>query len=510
MAYVSNGNVVPFWLHNGFVELLSNNQTVDFVRFGNNTVTPTTASAWPAATNVAISNAAPIGSSMVRPPSNLSNTHTAADWEVVPFGTPGGLNDVRASATDLDNDGIPDSAEQPGGTFAGIDYYSMGARSGRRDIFIEIHTMDQNPLATADYGFILQKGALDLIVASFNKQNISVHFDAGNKFSATFNPALYNLGGGNSAGSIPFKPCTDLGYDNSGFATARTQCNNFYTIKNSLFDVKRRAGFHYMLMANSQETSGLSGSSGVAEYKGNDILITLGGNSLNLANPTVANITTNLQASTIMHELGHNLGLDHGGDNGVNNKPNYISIMNYMYQIYGLPSTFDTHVVMDRYKAFVLENKSTTPISLNYYCAMSNSFCGTQYLIDYSNGSSASMNENALVESLFMGRGNIDNSYADWNDNGIKDTLSYSFNVTADIDGLYTNLTDYNDWANLLLPFARTYNGALYHGRAFNAPNNQIVLAKNPSSPMKDYHKQWITERGLPVRALSSIRSGLK
>src|SRR5262249_46536087 len=32
-----------------------------------------------------------------------------------------------------------------------------------------------------------------------------------------------------------------------------------------------------------------------------------------------------------MHELGHNLGLDHGGGDDVNFKPNYISIMNYRF-----------------------------------------------------------------------------------------------------------------------------------------------------------------------------------
>ena len=35
------------------------------------------------------------------------------------------------------------------------------------------------------------------------------------------------------------------------------------------------------------------------------------------------------QASTFMHELGHNLGLGHGGGDNVNCKPNYASVMNY-------------------------------------------------------------------------------------------------------------------------------------------------------------------------------------
>jgi hypothetical protein len=37
-----------------------------------------------------------------------------------------------------------------------------------------------------------------------------------------------------------------------------------------------------------------------------------------------------------MHELGHNLGLHHGGDDEVPNKPNYLSVMNYSFQLTGL------------------------------------------------------------------------------------------------------------------------------------------------------------------------------
>lgn len=34
-----------------------------------------------------------------------------------------------------------------------------------------------------------------------------------------------------------------------------------------------------------------------------------------------------------MHELGHNLGLRHGGNDDVNYKPNFLSIMNYFFQM---------------------------------------------------------------------------------------------------------------------------------------------------------------------------------
>jgi uncharacterized protein YqgV (UPF0045/DUF77 family) len=57
-------------------------------------------------------------------------------------------------------------------------------------------------------------------------------------------------------------------------------------------------------------------------------------------------LTDRMVAGTFMHELGHNLGLQHGGANDFqqptdfydNYKPNYISVMNYAFQ-FGIPYT---------------------------------------------------------------------------------------------------------------------------------------------------------------------------
>jgi len=44
----------------------------------------------------------------------------------------------------------------------------------------------------------------------------------------------------------------------------------------------------------------------------------------------------NFVVGTLMHELGHNLNLRHGGDEDENFKPNYLSVMNYLWQVYGI------------------------------------------------------------------------------------------------------------------------------------------------------------------------------
>src|SRR5690606_37553632 len=68
-----------------------------------------------------------------------------------------------------------------------------------------------------------------------------------------------------------------------------------------------------------------SSSSGYAEIVGDDAIVSL--YCLN----TEANV-----ARTIIHEIGHLLGLHHGGFEACNGKPNYNSLMNYRYQFAGV------------------------------------------------------------------------------------------------------------------------------------------------------------------------------
>ncbi len=72
-------------------------------------------------------------------------------------------------------------------------------------------------------------------------------------------------------------------------------------------------------------------NSGVSDIGGGDLMITLG-----LWDNFVG--SSFMQASTFMHELGHNLDLGHGGDisDPTNCKPNYQSTMSYMFQVGGL------------------------------------------------------------------------------------------------------------------------------------------------------------------------------
>jgi len=100
--------------------------------------------------------------------------------------------------------------------------------------------------------------------------------------------------------------------------------------------------FHYVIFGHDR--SGAVGTSGYSEMPGNDILITLGSWEHSVG-------TQDQQSGTLMHEIGHNLNLHHGGMDAFNCKPNYISVMSYSRQtgefINDRPLDFSQHKLLD-------------------------------------------------------------------------------------------------------------------------------------------------------------------
>jgi hypothetical protein len=85
--------------------------------------------------------------------------------------------------------------------------------------------------------------------------------------------------------------------------------------------------FHYSIFGHSYAE--YPGSSGVSDGA-NDFMVTLG--SWSSTAISKAGGMRVAQAGTFMHELGHDLGLGHGGLDATNCKPNYRSVMNYTRQ----------------------------------------------------------------------------------------------------------------------------------------------------------------------------------
>jgi hypothetical protein len=101
-----------------------------------------------------------------------------------------------------------------------------------------------------------------------------------------------------------------------------------------------RLALRYVLFAHNLvgNPSGGSSSSGCAEVGGDDAVVSLGSFVSTTVNGVTHNRgTTDQQAGTFMHEFGHLLGFQHGGEDTLNNKPNYRSVMSYSRQFSGSP-----------------------------------------------------------------------------------------------------------------------------------------------------------------------------
>lgn len=445
----ANDGIYPFWDESGFIEILKTGVTEDFVTFGAS-YSPTTGTGWSGTYSTALpSVSGQYGHSIGRDGSN-SDTNSAADWSSYDFSTMGGANDISCN-TDADADGIPDCSEVSGSTFAGLPLYDWGARTGQKDIFIEVDYMDAS--ISSDEGIIPRKEALQKVVDAFAAQGIAVHFDVGDLYdgAAGIDSADFDLGGGQE---VPFQ-------DAITFSTS----TSVYHYKLDYMDLARTQIFHYLIFGNTQ--NGSRGSSGLAELNGNDLLVTLGEWGLDSNTPANTNILINYQASTVMHELGHNLGLYHGGSNDGNNyEPNYLSIMNYLYQLEGLPT-----VASDEGDRFYYSSNFYSG-DVTCYSGLSNAPNTTTFVMDFSHGNGADLNLGSLNETLGLGQASTDG--VDFNCDG--DKADTSVNLGS---GTWT---DYDDWSNINLVFQRNINsstsGVLLRNISTTAENTKIMPDK--------------------------------
>jgi len=219
---------------------------------------------------------------------------------------------------DTDEDGISDGDEVLG-TLGKLDLPRMGAHPLVKDIFVEcdwVHGGDKNKPHPNQVKRIVQAFANAPVRNPAGCCGIRLHLDYGQ--------APY--GGGNAAAD----PNGDDMVDN----TTSGLDGEFNKIKKDNFAANRNGYFHYMISCDKYSIGGnYINSSGLAELLGDDFLVSMG---------QWANGDDNKIGNTIMHELGHNLGLRHGGNVDTPNfKPNYNSVMNYRYQGCGIDTNGD-------------------------------------------------------------------------------------------------------------------------------------------------------------------------
>lgn len=174
--------------------------------------------------------------------------------------------------------------------------------------------------------------------------------------------------------------------------------------------------YYYSVWGHNYSLGGIpTSSSGVADWPGRVHLVTLG--SFSGQTGTFSN-----QVGTFVHEFGHNLGQGHGGADGDNYKPNYLSVMNYHYQLAGIgPSLLGL------------------------------GFANTAMGFDdfsYSHGLMPSLAEPNLNELFGIGLGRA----VDWNCDGV-----FSASIAKDIqefnpcfaNGGLSVLSDFDNWSSL-------------------------------------------------------------
>ncbi|MGZ4728468.1 MAG: fibronectin type III domain-containing protein [Acidimicrobiales bacterium] len=315
------------------------------------------------------------------------------DWAETNTGTfvNEGNTGTNPNVADTDGDGIKDGDETLG-TLSGLNLPQMGFMPTHKDLAMEFDWFDDNaePGTCPAHSHRPTPAIVSAVSAAYANSPMSnpdgttgVHLVADYGQGAPFT-------GGNLISDADGQ--INVTFDVSGLGFGGSE---FLNLKAANFAPNRNGYFHYVLMPHRYNGSD---SSGVAELPGDDTIVSL----------YCYGSTTNV-ANTIVHEMGHNLNLHHGGTVDTNYKPNYNSVMNYQFQFPGIDTNCD---------------------------ALGDG------VLDYSRGTRISLNETSLNEAA----GVCGASAIDWNNNGVVNS-----GVSLDIngDGLKTVLTDNNDWATV-------------------------------------------------------------
>lgn len=308
---------------------------------------------------------------------------------------------------DTDEDGLIDGDEVLG-TAGGLQLPALGAHPRRKDVLIEYDwfiddaeqgTNDLCPMGSHSHR--PEKASLDIVTAMFASAPVA-NPDGSSGIHVIHD---YGQGGLFTGGSVVPDPSGE------GLVPGTVKSEAFDSYYASEFAANRKGYFHYVLLPHRfKAADGQTDFSGIADISHlvmrDEMIVSL------YCARTVTNV-----AHAIVHELGHNFALRHGGYTHCNDKPNYNSIMNYRYTFSGVDQ--DCNGLGDG-------------------------------LPDYSSGTLSPLDENDLDEYA----GLCNSVSIDWNKSGlIEKNVVHDFNPVSG-QGFCTGLTvllDHDDWGGLLL-----------------------------------------------------------
>ena len=221
---------------------------------------------------------------------------------------------------DVDDDGLPDRVERMGVTnSSGIlveNMATLGADPCRKTVAVEVDYM-----AAAGHTHQPQAAALAEAVAAFNAAPVPA-----------VTPCPF-VGFPNRPSGVNLVVDVDTPLPEQAALAWNTDATidptDAETVRNANLSADKRPYFHYSLWVHDQ-VAGSAVSGRCCSDSNKDFIVSLGSWTAQVG-------SVREQSGTFIHELGHALGLEHGGGDLTNCKPNYLSVMSYTFQTTGIP-----------------------------------------------------------------------------------------------------------------------------------------------------------------------------